>query len=116
MHGACYYVTVMATTKTKKTTTRTCYDGYSPLRVASYWLCKEDNFLKICSFTKHLLITLTNFVFFLPGLNYKYPADNTRHGLNAHMQFIASDATLQIGVGDTRGLPASLIVTRSPAM
>lgn len=77
---------------------------------------KEDNFHKICSFTKHLLITLTNFVFFLPGLNYKYPADDTRHGLNARMQFIASDATFQIGVGDTRGLPASLIVTHSPAM
>jgi len=77
---------------------------------------KQDNFLKICSFTKHLLIAWTNFVFFLPGLNYKYPPDNTRQGLNAHMQFIANDATLQIGIGDTRGLPASLIVTHSPAM
>jgi len=63
-----------------------------------------------------LLIAWTNFVFFLPGLNYKYPADNIRQGLNAHMQFIASDATLQIGIGDTRGLPASFIVTHSPAM
>lgn len=77
---------------------------------------KQDNFLKICSFTKHLLIAWTNFVFFLPGLNYKYPADNTWQDLNARMQFIASDATLQIGIGDTRGLPANFIVTHSPAM
>jgi hypothetical protein len=32
------------------------------------------------------------------------------------MQFIASNAMQQIGVGDTRGLPAGLIVTHSPAI
>jgi hypothetical protein len=67
----------------------------------------------VCLITKHFLIICTNFNILLLGLKYKHPVENRQMISAAQTKFVASSATLQIGVDETCSLPANWAVSYS---
>lgn len=67
--------------------------------------------LKYILITKHVLIIVTNFNFFLSGLKYERLMDNKQKNSEAKINFVASSSTLHFGVAETHGIQGNWTVT-----
>lgn len=64
----------------------------------------------------HFFIIWTNFNALLSGLKYKHPVENRQNISEAQTRFVASSATLQIGIDETHNMPSSWSLNYSPGI